>query len=226
MASPTHTLRIITLTVCPLPLLFLVVDIAFDNLGANAIQAMSIRLGDWALRFLWLTLAITPIQTLTQWRGMAGYRQLFGLYAAFYASLHVLNYLWVDQDFQWRIIRIDIAESVYIWFGVVAYAILFTLAATSSKAAKKRLGKHWKKLHRLIYLAAVAAMAHYFWQLKGELPEPLFYTIMLVLMLSFRALVWLKHHPLSKLMLPRAARIPTPPPVAITIHRGNSLPPD
>ena len=144
-----------------IPLLWLFFDIYFNNLGSNPIQALHIRLGDWTLRFLCLTLAITPIQKITKWRGMSNYRQLLGLTTFFYASLHLLAYLLVDHALQWRVIGIDILESAYIWFGVLAYFIILLLAITSSKWMKKQLGKNWKNLHRFIYLAAGAAILHF-----------------------------------------------------------------
>jgi sulfoxide reductase heme-binding subunit YedZ len=190
-----------------MPLLWLFIDIAFDNLGSNPIQALHIRLGDWSLRFLCLTLAITPIQTVTKWRGMTDYRQMLGLYAFFYATLHVLAYLLVDHALMWRMVGIDVIESPYIWFGVLAYLIIFSLALTSPKWAKKRMGKTWKKLHRFIHIAAVAAIVHYFWQLKGNLAEPLFYSIVVFLLLSFRILVWVKNRQFSRMMVPTGQRI-------------------
>jgi sulfoxide reductase heme-binding subunit YedZ len=189
---------------CLIPLVWLGFDIAFDRLGANPIQALHIRLGDWALRFLWLTLAITPVQTITKWRGMTTYRQMLGIYSFIYASLHILVYLVVDHYFQWRIIGIDIIESSYIWFGIIAYSIIFLLAITTPKWAKRRAGKNWKKLHRFIYLAAGAAMLHYFWQLKSNLAEPLFYLLIIGLLLGFRVLVWLGQRQLGKLMIPKS----------------------
>ncbi len=189
--------------VCLLPLFWLLFDIAYGQLGGNPIQAIHMRLGDWALRFLWITLAITPIQTMTKWRGMADYRQMFGLYAFFYASLHVLGYLFVDHGGVWKLIAIDILESAYIWFGVVAYIIVLLLAITSPNTAKKRMGKNWKKLHRLIYYAAAASIVHYFWQLKGNLLQPLFYLTIIVFLLGFRVIVWMKNRRLSQLMIPK-----------------------
>lgn len=206
MILQINNLRSKLIVGCLIPLLWLFIDIAFDNLGSNPIQALHIRLGDWSLRFLCITLAITPIQTMTKWRGMADYRQLFGLFAFFYATLHVLVYLLVDHALAWHMIGIDIIESPYIWFGVLAYIIVFLLALTSPKWAKKRMGKNWKKLHRFIYLAAVAAVIHYFWQLKGNLAEPLFYSIIVLLLLSFRVLVWLKNRQLNKMMIPTGRR--------------------
>jgi len=145
MVLRINNLRSLTLAGCLMPLLWLFIDIAFDNLGSNPIQALHIRLGDWSLRFLCLTLAITPIQTITKWRGMTDYRQIFGLYAFFYATLHVLAYLLVDHAMIWRMVGIDVIESPYIWFGLPAYIIILLLALTSPKRAKKRMGKTWKK---------------------------------------------------------------------------------
>lgn len=202
-----NNLGSITVAACLIPLLWLFIDIVFDNLGSNPIQALHIRLGDWSLRFLCLTLLITPIQTIAKWRGMATYRQIFGLYSFFYASLHLLAYLLVDHALMWRMVAIDIIESPYIWFGVLAYLIIFSLAITSSKWAKKRMGKAWKKLHRFIYIAAVAAVIHYFWQLKGNLAEPLFYSMIVFLLLGFRVLVWVKNRQLNKMMIPTGRRV-------------------
>jgi sulfoxide reductase heme-binding subunit YedZ len=130
MVLRLNNLWTVTIIAGLLPLFWLLIDIAFGNLGSNPIQALHIRLGDWSLRFLWLTLVITPIQTITKWRGMTDYRQMLGLFAFFYATLHLLTYLLVDQALMWRIVGIDIIESPYIWFGVLAYSIVFALALT------------------------------------------------------------------------------------------------
>jgi sulfoxide reductase heme-binding subunit YedZ len=195
--------KLVTLLACLIPLAWLFIDIAFDNLGSNPIQALHIRLGDWSLRFLCLTLAITPIQTITKWRNMADYRQMFGLYAFFYATLHLLTYVVVDNNFEWSLIGTDIIESPYIWFGVFAYLVVFALGITSPKWVMKRMGKLWKKLHRLIYIASLAAVTHYFWQLKGNLAEPLSYLIIILFLLGFRILAWLTKRQLHKMMIPK-----------------------
>ena len=168
------------------PLVWLIYDVIFLNLGSNPIEALHIRLGDWGLRFLLITLAITTIQTISRWRGMSDFRQLFGLMAAFYATLHVIVFFVVDHALDVALILADIVESRFIWLGMLSYLILIFLALTSSKPAKKFMGKNWKKLHRLIYLASGASILHYFWQLKGNLAEPLFYLLMLCLLLGFR----------------------------------------
>jgi methionine sulfoxide reductase heme-binding subunit len=197
-------LRSLCITASLIPLFWIFIDILFDNLGANSIQALHIRLGDWSLRFLCITLAITPIQKMTKWRGMSNYRQLFGLFAFFYATLHLLAYLCIDQVFVWSIIVTDIVESSYIWFGLLAYIVIFLLAITSPDSAKRMMGKSWKKLHRFIYPASVAVIIHYFWQLKGNLLQPVFYTILIFLLLGFRAAVWYKKRQFNRLMIPKS----------------------
>ena len=207
MFLPSISLWLFITLACFLPLLGISFDIATDNLGADPIQALHIRLGDWSLRFLWLTLAITPLQTLTKWRKMADYRQMLGLVAFFYASLHVIVYVLVDHGLDWYLIAVDIIESPYIWLVVLAYIIIFSLAITSPKFAKKRLGKNWKKLHRLIYIAAIAVIIHYYWQLKGNMAEPLFYLILVTILLSFRIAVWVKNRQFNKMMIPSTRKI-------------------
>jgi len=201
MILQINNLRSKAIAVCLVPLLWLSIDIAFDNLGANPVQALHIRLGDWSLRFLCLTLAVTPIQIITKWRGLSDYRQILGLYAFFYGTLHVLAYLLIDHGLMWQMISIDIIESPYIWIGLLAYIIVLLLALTSSKWAKKLMGKNWKRLHRLIYIAAIAAVMHYFWQLKGNLAEPFFYSIIAFFLLGFRILVWVKNRQLNKIKI-------------------------
>ena len=204
MSFPKLSVWQIIFLVCLLPLVWLLLDIGFDNLGANPIQALHIRLGDWSLRFLCLTLAVTPVQTLTHWRGMTDFRQLFGMYTFFYASLHVLAYLTVDNALVWPIIGMDILQSSYIWFGVIAYILIFLLGVSTPKAAKKWLGKSWKKLHRFIYLAACAAILHYFWQLKGNLAQPVFYLLLIGILLLFRVIAWFKDRQLTRMFIPKA----------------------
>jgi sulfoxide reductase heme-binding subunit YedZ len=197
--NPWH----ISVIACFLPLFFLIIDILFGNLGGNPIQTLHIRLGDWSLRFLCVTLAITPIQVITKWRGMADYRQLFGLCCFGYSLIHVLVYLAVDNAFVWSIIATDLIESPYIWFGLFSFLIITVLAITSPNYGKKKLGKNWKKIHRFIYFSAVFAVIHYLWQLKGNLVQPIFYGILIFLLLLFRVLNYLKNKKLNKLMIPK-----------------------
>jgi len=192
--------------VCYAPLLWLVIDTVASNLGSNPIQGLHVRLGDWTLRFLCITLAITPIQAITEWKGLSEYRRMFGMFTFFYGTLHVFVYLTIDHFFVWDVIAIDIVQSPYIWFGIVAYLIVLALALTTSKVSKKFMGKNWKKLHRFIYMAAGAAILHYFWQLKGNLVEPMFYGIIISMLLVFRVLVIIKNRRLSRLNIPKGRK--------------------
>lgn len=175
-----------------IPLWVLCYDAATEQLGANPIQALHIRLGDFALRFLCLSLLLTPLKQICNWRWALRYRRMIGLYAFFYASLHVLVYVGLDHGFNWRQIVLDVSESPYVIAGLIAFLCLLPLAITSTRAWQKRLGSDWKRLHRLIYLAAIAAIMHYFWMLKGNLVEPLFYALIIGLLLAFRAVKALK----------------------------------
>jgi len=107
----------------------------------------------------------------------------------------------------WPIIVTDVAESSYIWFGLFAYIIIFLLAITSPKSAKKWMGTAWKKLHRLIYPVSIAVIIHYFWQLKGNLLQPVFYTLLVILLLAFRVADWYKKRQFNRLMIPKGREI-------------------
>jgi sulfoxide reductase heme-binding subunit YedZ len=120
-----------------------------------------------------------------------------------YATLHLLAYLAIDHYFEWQTIGIDILQSSYIWYGVITYLIILALALTTPIRAKKMMGKKWKKLHRLIYLAAVTGVIHYFWQLKGNLAEPFLYSILVTVLLVFRVVVLIKNRQISRLMIPK-----------------------
>ena len=193
----------LALTLVALPCAELLLLILTDNLGVNAIQGFHQFTGIWGLRFLVITLFVTPVQTVTRWRGLTRYRQLFGLASFFYAALHLYGYLWIDQALKWREIGVDVLETGYLWPGIFALIVLFLLAATSPDSAKKWLGKRWKQLHRWIYPASGAVVLHYLMQLKGNLVDPLSYGLIIGGLLAFRWMVWFKNRQLARLMIPR-----------------------
>lgn len=168
------------------PFLGLLLKIYLDQLGGNPIQKVHLYSGDWTLRFLCLSLAISPVVKIADWKWILDYRRMIGLYAFFYATVHVLSYLVLDHALVWRNIGVDIIESPYLMMGLTAYLIMLPMAITSTKLWQKRLKQSWKKLHRLVYFAAIVAVIHYFWQLKGNLAEPLFYAVIVGLLLGFR----------------------------------------
>lgn len=173
-----------------MPLAWLLANIQAGQLGANPIQAIHIYLGDWTLRFLCLNLAVTPFIMVTHWHGPFRYRRMIGLFTFFYATLHVLAYVILDQALAWRMIGWDIIEGSFIVMGLITYLILLFMAVTATPIWERHFGFYVAKSHRLIYIAAITAIAHYAWQLKGNLAEPLMYALIIVLLLGFRALAW------------------------------------
>ncbi|ESQ16724.1 MAG: sulfoxide reductase heme-binding subunit YedZ [Thiohalocapsa sp. PB-PSB1] len=171
---------------CLLPLILLIVQTIDNRLGANPVQAVVHSTGDWALRLLLVTLAVTPLRKLTGWTWLVRMRRMFGLYAFFYAVLHFSAYLWLDQYFDWSAIIEDIAKRPYITVGFIALLALVPLALTSTKGWMRRLGVRWKRLHRLIYAIAILAILHYLWMVKADLLEPAIYAVTLSLLLLVR----------------------------------------
>lgn len=158
------------------------------GLGVNPIEFITRHLGTWTLNFLLLTLAVTPLRQLTGWHWLIRLRRLLGLYAFFYATLHFLTYLWLDQFFDWAAIVRDIVRRPFISAGFTAFVLLIPLAATSSTAMARRLGgRRWTQLHRTIYAIAIIAVAHYWWLVKKDITLPLLYAVLLGALLGFRA---------------------------------------
>lgn len=171
-----------------IPLAVLVAGALGNNLGANPIETIIRTLGDWALRFLLITLTITPLRGLTGWRALVQLRRMLGLYAFFYLCLHLSAYLVLDQFFAWGAILEDIIKRPYITIGMLGFALLLPLALTSNQMSMRRLGSNWKRLHRLIYPAAIGAVLHFTMMVKADLREPLIYALLLALLLGYR--IW------------------------------------
>jgi sulfoxide reductase heme-binding subunit YedZ len=170
-----------------LPLAGLVRRVFADDLGANPIETITHATGDWALRFLLLTLAVTPLRRLTGWNVLVSYRRALGLLAFFYASLHLLTYVALDYFFDWRAIVENIAERPYVTAGLTAFLCMLPLAVTSTRGWIRRLGgRRWSQLHRLVYLAGVAGVVHYWWLVKKDVRAPLLYAAVLALLLGAR----------------------------------------
>jgi methionine sulfoxide reductase heme-binding subunit len=155
------------------PLVKLVIDFFTGELTANPIQAATQRTGDTALVLLILSLTCTPVVILTGIKGISSFRKTLGLYAFLYASLHFLIYAGLDYAFNLALIWGEIVEKRYILAGICAGMILLALAVTSFQWWKRRLGKNWKRLHRLVYLAGILAVFHYFWVVKADTRLPL-----------------------------------------------------
>lgn len=173
-----------------LPALWLSILAAADGLGANPIEKLLRETGYWTLTLLLLTLAVTPLRRLSRWNWLVRLRRMLGLYAFFYACLHLLAYVVLDQFFDWSGIVRDIGRRPYITVGFGAFLLLLPLAATSSDAMRRRLGgQRWRRLHRLVYVIAVAGVLHFAWQVKKDLRRPLIFAGVLSVSLGLRALL-------------------------------------
>jgi len=160
-----------------------------DQLGANPIELITRSLGTWTLVFLLITLSITPVRKLSGWAWLIKLRRMAGLFAFFYASLHFITYIWLDQFFDFSSIYKDVIKRPFITIGFAAFVMLIPLAATSTNAMIKKLGGQlWQKLHRLVYLIAIFAVLHYWWLVKKDITQPLIYAAVLTLLLVYR--VW------------------------------------
>ncbi len=160
------------------------------GLGADPVAEIEHRLGLWALRLLMITLAITPLRQLTGQTVLLRLRRMLGLYAFFYATLHFAAYLVLDLRGYWAQIFEEIAKRPYITVGFTAWLLLLPLAATSTQAAIRKLGKHWAQLHRLVYAVAVLAVLHFWWLVKSDIREPALYAGILTVLLGWR--LWKK----------------------------------
>jgi len=181
------TLKIVLFAVSLLPFLWNLRALLQDALGANPIEAITHASGDWTLRFLLITLAITPLRKLTGWHWLVRLRRMLGLFAFFYVSLHFITYLWLDQFFDWNGIAHDIVKRPFITAGFAAFVLMIPLAATSFNAAIRALGgRRWQALHRSIYAIGILGVIHYWWLVKRDITEPLIYAAILALLLGLR----------------------------------------
>jgi methionine sulfoxide reductase heme-binding subunit len=157
------------------------------GLGANPIEAVTHATGDWTLRLLIATLAVTPLRELLRVPALIRFRRMVGLFAFFYGCLHLLTYLWLDQFFDWGAIARDVAKRPFITAGALGFALLVPLAVTSTAGWIRRLGgRRWRMLHRLGYAAAAAGVVHYWWLVKSDVRMPALYGAILAVLLGYR----------------------------------------
>jgi len=172
---------------CALPACWLIYAGATGGLGLNPVETITHFTGEWTLRLLLATLAVTPLRKLTGIGAVMRLRRMLGLYAFFYVCLHLLTYVWLDAFFSPGYIWDDIAKRLYITAGFTGFCLLLPLALTSTNAMIRRLGaRRWQRLHRLVYPAAIAGVLHFLWLVKADLREPLLYAALLALLLALR----------------------------------------
>jgi sulfoxide reductase heme-binding subunit YedZ len=208
-ARCARALQTLTIVVGTLPAAWLTVSAFTDGLGANPVERVTHVTGDWTLRFLLLSLAVTPVRRLFGWSWIAPLRRSLGLTAFGYACLHYLIYLGLEHFFDWQLIVEDALERRYVWAGFAAFLCLVPLAATSTRAMIGRLGRHWVSLHRLVYLAAALGVVHFLWLVKSDIREPLLYGAVLALLLGLRLWFRLVRSQTGKLA-PKEAEVQVP----------------
>lgn len=171
------------------PFAWLVFRAFTDRLTANPVEDITLTTGIWALRFLLVTLAVTPLRRITGWNRIIQYRRMLGLLAFFYATVHLLTYFTFDLVFDFSRIIADVWKRPFITAGMLAFVLMVPLAITSTRGWIRRLGRRWQLLHRLIYVSAAAAVVHFLWKVKVVVGEPVYYAVILGVLLSFR-LLW------------------------------------
>jgi methionine sulfoxide reductase heme-binding subunit len=177
---------------CLVPLSLLAWKGFHGMLGANPIEVITHATGDWTMRFLLITLAITPLRKLLSIPSLIRFRRMFGLYAFFYGCLHFMTWLWLDKFFDWHEMVADVLKRKFITVGMFGFLLLIPLAVTSTAGWIRRLGgRNWQWLHRLIYISALAGVIHYIWLVKADLRKPLQYAAILGVVMIYRLVVWL-----------------------------------
>ena len=200
------------------PLLFFaalvpLVLVALDSMTAtDPIEAIQLGTGHWTLRFLALTLAVTPLRRATGWNDLTRFRRMLGLFAFFYACIHLVNYMVFDWSLDVPEIVADVVEHKYITIGMAAFLTMVPLAVTSTRGWIRRLGRRWQRLHRLVYLVAVFGVIHFLWAVKKDHMEPIIYAIVFAALFAARAIVAYGARRPRAATLPRAA--PVRPPAA------------
>ena len=184
-----RTAKIAIFVLCLAPLGVLLWRGTHGGLGANPIEFITHATGDWTLRFLVLTLAVTPVRKLLGRPQLVRFRRMLGLFAFFYGCLHLLTYVWLDKFFDVSAMLADVAKRRFITVGFTAFVLLVPLAVTSTAGWIRRLGgRRWQALHRLIYVSAAAAVVHYYWLVKSDIRLPLFYGALVAMLLLWRVI--------------------------------------
>jgi sulfoxide reductase heme-binding subunit YedZ len=179
-------LKLAVFILCAIPAGQLAYDAYNGDLGVNPIETITRFTGSWSLIFLLTSLAVTPLRRLTGHNDLIKFRRMLGLFAFFYASLHFATYIGLDLFFDFKAIGKDIVKRPYITAGFTAFVIMVPLAITSTAGMIRRLGKRWQKLHRLVYLAAIAGVIHFYWLVKADIRRPAQYAAVLAVLLGFR----------------------------------------
>jgi sulfoxide reductase heme-binding subunit YedZ len=175
------------------PLAYLAWGAVNGGLGANPIEAITRETGTWTMRFLVITLAVTPLRRLTGWNDAIKFRRMLGLFAFFYGTLHLMTYVWLDQFFDLASMVKDVTKRPFITAGATAFLLMVPLAVTSTAGMIRRMGgRAWRRLHRLAYASAVVGVLHYWWLVKLDTTRPRNYALILTVLLGVRLFGFLR----------------------------------
>ena len=183
--------KLIIFSACLFPLVWTVYAAVSNQLGPDPGNELTRTLGEWSLRFLCLTLCITPLRKMTGVNKLIRYRRMIGLFSLFYAVCHVMAYLAFMLGWQWQTLVDDLVQRPYIIVGAIALVILLLLGATSTKGMMRRLGRLWFRFHKLVYLAAALVLVHFFWLVRSDYTEPFAYGAVLAVLALLRLKGWL-----------------------------------
>lgn len=186
---PKRWIKVPVFLLCLVPAALLVRGMLTGDLGVNPAETIQLQTGRWALKFLFISLAVTPIRRLTGWNLVIQYRRMLGLFAFFYATSHFVSYWAFDLGFAFAAMLGDVLKRPFIALGFAAFLLLVPLAVTSTKGWIRRLGKKWALLHRLVYFAAICAVLHFILKVKVFTGDPVIYAGVLTVLLGFR-LAW------------------------------------
>ncbi len=180
----------LVLILCLIPAALVFSDALFlpERLGANPIEAIQDRFGNWALRFILITLTVTPLRRVSGWNWLSRFRRMLGLTTFFYAFMHFLAWLVLDREMRMADIIEDLTERPFITLGFTAVVLLTALAVTSITAIRRRMGRHWQTVHNAAYVVALLGVWHFWWQVKLDITEPAIYASVLAMLLGIR--VW------------------------------------
>jgi len=190
--------KVLVFIACLAPLVWLGIRTLTGRLGINPVEDLELTTGIWSLRLLVITLGVTPVRRITGWNRIIQFRRMFGLFTFFYVCVHFAIYVGLDQFLAFGLILKDVAKRPFITMGFTAFLLMVPLALTSTKGWIRRLGRRWQLLHRLIYVSAVCAAVHYLWKVKVMIGSPVYYAIVIALLLGFRVLWQLRSAKLLK----------------------------
>ncbi len=179
-------IKALVILACVLHFTYLFYAVFSERLGPNPIEVLTHTTGEWGLRLLLLTLAITPLRRLFRWNWLVSFRRLLGLCSFSYIVAHFAIFLVFDHFFDWLSMIEDIVERPYITVGFIAFVLMVPLAITSLSVLQRKMGKYWGRLHQLVYVVGLLAIVHYWWLVKADILPPLIYGTLLVLLLLVR----------------------------------------